>query len=101
VVSTATGAAQAQFFDPFSQFFAPQAPAYAPQAPASRRASRKAATCRIVFSMVIPKSAKSIGFVRKSKAPYTPPVVYRRTPRSSVDLISLLSGELEPCRVSA
>src|SRR3954447_22138391 len=28
-----TGAAQAQFFDPFSQFFAPQAPAYAPQAP--------------------------------------------------------------------
>src|SRR3954452_23974621 len=28
-----TGAAQAQFFDPFSQFFAPQAPTYAPQAP--------------------------------------------------------------------
>jgi hypothetical protein len=28
-----TGAAQAQFFDPFSQFYAPQAPAYAPQAP--------------------------------------------------------------------
>ena len=29
-----TGAAQAQFFDPFSQFFAPQTPVYAPQAPA-------------------------------------------------------------------
>src|SRR3954453_16772671 len=28
-----TGAAQAQFFDPFSQFYAPQAPVYAPQAP--------------------------------------------------------------------
>jgi hypothetical protein len=28
-----TGAARAQFFDPFFQYYAPQAPAYAPQAP--------------------------------------------------------------------
>ena len=28
-----TGAARAQFFDPFFQYYAPQAPVYAPQAP--------------------------------------------------------------------
>ena len=65
-----TGAARAQFFDPFFQYYAPQAPAYAPQAPvyappeAYRQSPRSSRRSRPVLTWVPPRP-----HVRRSHGP--------------------------------